>query len=238
MKFLLNVLLLIPITCWFSFYGFAFEKLPLQLRSPDKKIQYEFDIKNGKPGYSILYQGKKLVNFSILNLVFKGDALVQGVRLVKASRLDSVEQYTLITGRSGLVNDSFRQLSLFLEETNSPGRLLTLQVRIFNDGIAFRYLFPKVNDDSLFLQRELTHIEIAGNPGIHALVLPDYHSSHEGFYLHRTFYDLPEDSLLDMPLLLAFPDSIYMAITEAALLDYAGMYLVKNKSGFVSNLSR
>ncbi len=34
----------------------------------------------------------------------------------------------------------------------------------------------------------------------------------------------PADSLMDMPMLFSFPDSIYMAITEAALLDYAGMY--------------
>ncbi len=72
---------------------------------------------------------------------------------------------------------------------------------------------------------------------MHALVLPDYHSSHEGNYIHRQFRQLPQDSLMDMPVLLEFTDNIYMSITEAALLDYAGMYLVKTKSGFCSQLS-
>jgi alpha-glucosidase len=87
------------------------------------------------------------------------------------------------------------------------------------------------------IMREHSSFKINGDPSVHALVLPDYHSSHEGNYLHRNFRDLPEDSLIDMPVLLEFPDNIYMAITEAALLDYAGMYLIKTKSGFSSNLS-
>jgi alpha-glucosidase len=55
--------------------------------------------------------------------------------------------------------------------------------------------------------------------------------------LHRGLQNLPLDSLMDLPMLFEFPDSNYLAITEAALLDYAGMYMVKTKSGLVSKLS-
>jgi alpha-glucosidase len=221
----------------FSYVSFAYQGLPLHLLSPDKKILYEFDIRNGKPGYSVSYQGRKLIDFSIINLVFKTDSLIQGVRLEKSVRLDSAEQYALITGRSHLVHDAFRQLSLFLRETNAPARKLILQVRAFDDGLAFRYRFPGAEGDSLFLMQEKSGFQIAGNPSVHALILPDYHSSHEGNYLHRPYNDLPDDSLMDMPVLFGFPDTVYLAITEAALLDYAGMYLVKSKSGLMSNLS-
>ncbi len=71
---------------------------------------------------------------------------------------------------------------------------------------------------------------------VHALVL-DYHSSHEGLYLHRYYKDLPQDSLMDMPMFLQFSDSLFISVTEAALLDYAGMYLMKTKDGLISNLS-
>ena len=33
---------------------------------------------------------------------------------------------------------------------------------------------------------------------------------------------------MDMPVLFEFPNNLYMAITEAALHDYAGMYLMKH----------
>jgi len=49
--------------------------------------------------------------------------------------------------------------------------------------------------------------------------------------------NIKEDTLLDMPALFQFPNNIYMAITEAALLDYAGMYLIKHKGIICSQLS-
>jgi len=230
--FLINVALL-----FISIHCFAFKTPPVRLQSPDSKILYEFEIIDGKPGYRVSYQGHPLINFSEINLVFAADSLARGVRLEKSERLDSAEKYKLMTGRSGSVSDSFRQLNLFLKETKTPGRLIVLQVRAFDDGLAFRYLFPKEKEDSVFIVQEKTRFQIAGNPAVHALVLPDYYSSHEGNYLRRHLLELPEDSLMDMPMLIAFPDSIYLAITEAALLDYAGMYLVKTGSGLVSNLS-
>jgi alpha-glucosidase len=215
----------------------AYGKSPLRLYSPDKKILYEFEIRNGQPGYRVLYQQKLLIDFSVINVVFNGDSLTQGVRLEKWTHMDSVEQYTLMTGRSSQVKDPFSQLILYLTELKRPLRKVEIQIRAFDDGIAFRYVFPGVANDSLMIMREHSSFEISGNPFVHALVLPDYHTSHEGNYLHRNYRDLPEDSLIDMPMLMELPDNIYMAITEAALLDYAGMYLVKTKSGLSSNLS-
>jgi alpha-glucosidase len=215
----------------------ASDSKPLKLISPDKNLQFQFVIRDGKPAYSILFQDQRLIGFSILNLVFPGDSLTQGVAVEKYLWLDSAERYNLMTGRSGSVNDNFRQLSVFLREVNAPRREIILQVRAFNDGIAFRYQFPGVTNDSLFLLREQSSFQIIGNPIVHALIQTDFKNSHEGNYLRREFEKLPQDSLMDMPLLLSFSDSLYMAITEAALLDYAGMYLMKTGSGFVSKLS-
>ncbi len=223
--------------CFITTSSFAFESAPLRLLSPDKKILYEFDIHRGVPGYSVSYQGRKLIDFSIISLVFREDSIKQGVRLIKSIRIDSSEKYILMTGRSSSVNDSFHQISIFLKEIKSPGRELIVEVRVFNDGIAFRYRFPKSNGDSLFIKKELSSFNIIGNPKVHALIFGDYHSSHEGFYQHRFFMDLPKDSLMDMPMLFEFSDNIYLAITEAALLNYAGMYLIKTESGLISDLS-
>ena len=223
--------------CFITTGSFAFESAPMRLLSPDKKILYEFDIHKGVPGYSVSYQGRKLIDFSIINLVFGKDSIIQGVRLITSVRLDSSEKYVLMTGRSASVNDPFHQISIFLKEIKSPERELIVEVRVFNDGIAFRYRFPKSNGDSLFIKKELSAFNIIGNPKVHALIFGDYHNSHEGFYQHRFFMDLPKDSLMDMPMLFEFSDSIYLAITEAALLNYAGMYLIKTKSGLISDLS-
>jgi alpha-glucosidase len=229
--------LLIIIISLNSMQGFAFQKTPLQLFSPDRHILYEFTIRNGQPLYRISYKGIPLTDFSGLNIVFKTDSLVQGVKLEKSIRLDSAEVYTLPTGRSSHVNDAFSQLHLFLRETQSPERPVEIVVRAFNDGIAFRYQFQESGNDSLFIRREESAFNITGDPAIHALILDNYTSSHEGLYRHCSYRQLPEDSLMDMPLLLQYSDSLYAAITESALLDYAGMYLVRSGSALVSRLS-
>jgi alpha-glucosidase len=232
-----NSLIFFIFTCCFLATGVVFGQKTLNLFSPDKKILFEFEIHNGKPGYRVLYRGILLVDFSIMDIIFDGDSLSGGSRLDKSSALDSAEIYSLLTGRSSRVNDPFRQLNLFLKETKNPRRNVLVQVRAFNDGLAFRYVFSGADGDSLAIKREHSEFNITGNPLVHALVLPDFLSSHEGNYLHREYGRLPEDSLMDMPMLLEFPDHIFMAITESGLLDYAGMYLVKTKSGLVSNLS-
>src|SRR6185295_17047012 len=49
--------------------------------------------------------------------------------------------------------------------------------------------------------------------------------------------EVKEDTLIDMPALLQFPNNIYVAITEAALVNYAGMYLSKHNGVLTSKLS-
>jgi alpha-glucosidase len=237
LDFIVKSIIFSIISICICFGVFAFAGPVLRLESPDKKIVFEFLVRNGQPGYQVSYEGKKLVDFSILNLVFKNDSLSQGVRLMKSERMDSTEQYSLLTGRSSQVNDPYRQLTLYIREIQSPGRSLSIQVRAFDDGIAFRYLFPQSGKDSLMLVREKSSFQITGNPAVHALVLDGFDNSHEGNYLHHAYNDLPKDSLMDMPILFAFPGPLYMAVTEAALLDYAGMYLVKTDEGLVSEFA-
>jgi len=225
------------ITLIISVHGLVFGQARVHLVSPDKKTIFAFEIRSGKPGYSVQYDGKSLIDFSVLSLRFNNERSATAVRLEKSVTLDSSERYTMMTGRSGAVNDSFRQVSLHLREIKENGRSYILEVRAFNDGIAFRYLFLQSSEDSLRLTEEEDEFQIRGNPAVHALIQDGFENAHEGSYLHRAYHDLPIDSLIDMPLLFSFSDSIYLAVTEAALLDYAGMYLVKTSAGLMSKLS-
>ena len=78
-------------------------------------------------------------------------------------------------------------LLLYLNELKNPHRKLSVQIRAFNDGLAFRYIFPDQKEILCLLKQEFTCFRLLAIPNVHALVLPDYHSSHEGNYLHRLF---------------------------------------------------
>jgi alpha-glucosidase len=65
----------------------------------------------------------------------------------------------------------------------------------------------------------------------------EYTNNHEGLYHILPLSQVKGNILMDMPALFEFPGKIYMAITEANLRDYAGMYLVKHNGMLKSELS-
>jgi alpha-glucosidase len=105
-------------------------------------------------------------------------------------------------------------------------------VRAYNDGVAFRYAFPEqAGWKNYTLYDESTNFNLAGDPKALVLFLPSYTSSHEGPYTHKAYSQLKADSLMDMPATFEYPNNMYLAITEAEVVNYAGMYLNKNSDG-------
>ncbi|HVY76489.1 MAG TPA: glycoside hydrolase family 97 N-terminal domain-containing protein, partial [Puia sp.] len=158
----------------------AFRPVSVLLSSPDGRLSFQFEIRRGAPGYSVRYRTSELIDFSPLNICFDRDSLIQGLRLLGEERLDSTEEYALVTGRSKFVKDRFKQVRIFLKETHEPFRNIVLCVRAFDDGIAFRYEllpFRQGIRDSLLIRKESTAFRILGNPMVHSLVLPAYHNS-------------------------------------------------------------
>ena len=125
-----------------------------------------------------------------------------------------------------------------LQEKEAPGRLINLVVRAFNDGVAFRYEFPEQEGwNSYVMYDEKTQFRLNGNPMALLMYLPGYINTHEGVYTHTEYDKIAKKRLIEMPVTLEFDNGIYMSITEAAVRDYAGMYLVKEKNGFAGKLS-
>ena len=208
------------------------------LYSPDKNLVFQFEIKNGQPGYSIRYKQKSLVSYSSLALHFDDGAFDKAVIAGKISSTKERCTYQLVVGKTTRVDEPVNRLSIPLKQSNAPFHEIQLDVAAFNDGIAFRYHFPdRRQRQQIILRSEDDQFNLSGNPSVHTLFLPDYTTSHEGLYTTAAYQSLRKNELMDMPTLFEFPDHIFMSITEAALLDYAGMYLVKTDLGLISRLS-
>lgn len=216
----------------------AIAQKQLTITSPDRKIHFTLLLSDTALQYKVDYKEQTLIDFSSLSIDMEGGHFQKSLRWNKPAYKDTTETYTLLTGKTSLVNHQYKEMSIPLREKSSPFRMLSIIVRVFNDGIAFRYSFPKqtaLND--LTLLEESTTFKLKGDPTLRALLLPNYTTSHEGLYTVTTFNQLQQDNLVDMPLLVEYPNNTYMAITEAALLDYAGMYLAKQGDRLVSKLS-
>jgi alpha-glucosidase len=210
----------------------------IRLSSPDGAITFSFGFRSSKMEYSISYKGKPVVNKSSLSLAFADNAFSGDLRINKPAYREATESYELIVGKSKTVNDCYKEVAIPVQENSLPHRMINLVVRAFNDGIAFRYEFPQQQNWSSYeLKNEHTTFKLAVDPVVHALLLPGYTTSHEGLYTSLPLSEITEDTLMDMPALFEFPGHIYMAITEAALVDYAGMYITKHNGIVTSKLS-
>ncbi len=191
----------------------------IQLTSPDGGITFTFYNENNHAAYSVAYKKQVIVNKSFLSLQFKDGSFMNDLKAGRPVYEDSSEVYDLITGKTSHVHDDYKEVSIPIQSTTNKNYTVQFVVRAFNDGLAFRYKFLSQTESRFELTDENTTFNLANNPTVKALLLPNYTTSHEGYYTTVALNDLKEDTLMDMPALFEFPDHIYMVITEAALLD-------------------
>ncbi len=228
-----------PILIAFLFIGFfnSYSQKTFRLVSPNKKLTCTIRLDRRSIGYQLDFQNQPVISFSRLAIQLSNTEL-GNLTLSRAIFKDTVERYSLIIGKTSAVQTHYKELHIALQQKDSPHTKFNLVFRAFDEGIAFRYEFVGQDTAKTFLLTdELNEFRLVGNPVSKVLPLPSYTSSHEGLYTTAPLADLPENILLDMPALFQFPNSIFMAITEAALLDYSGMYLMKEKNVLRSKLS-
>ena len=208
------------------------------LISPDGQIVFNFLMKDHAPFYNISYKGKKIIENSSLGLQFQNGNFEKNLILKSPILKDTIEEYDLMVGKASHVRSHYREAILPLQENTSLGRLINIVIRVFDDGVAFRYVYPRQNDWKDYeLLNEITTFRLAGDPLVNTLFLPGYLSSHEGQYNRLLLSEVKPDTLMDMPTLFELANNVKVAITEAALLDYAGMYLSKHNGVLRSCLS-
>ncbi|RZM18506.1 MAG: glycoside hydrolase family 97 protein [Pedobacter sp.] len=208
---------------------------PVMLTSPDGNIVFTFTLNNHQPAYSIVYKKNPLINNSPLVLLFDdGNAFASSVISNKPVSHKETNDYKLIIGKTTAVHDVCNNTIISL----TGNYKVNIEVKVFNDGVAFRYTFPPQQKKQFLLKEERTAFSLNGDPIVKALLLPNYITSHEGLYRTAALSEMPSDSLMDMPALFQ-AGKTFIAITEASLLDYAGMYLIKhggNMEGILSPL--
>ncbi|MGF7078718.1 alpha-glucosidase [Mucilaginibacter sp. UYCu711] len=211
----------------------------VSLKSPDGNIRFALTLTKEKPMYQVSYKGKPLINNSGLGLMFKDSGnFVRDLKMLKPLYKTGNEQYDLVVGKARHVISHYQEVSIPLIENAAAKRMINIVVRVFNDGLAFRYEFPQQKNWAAYtLTDENSEFNVAGNPQLRILSFKNYTSSHEGEYEKMPLNQLKENVLVDMPALFEFSDKTYMAITEASLRDYAGMYLGKHGDGLISKLS-
>ena len=218
----------------------SFAKKIIAITSPDAKIKFWLSTDKGGLYYKVAYKGVLMVDKSRLSLTFKeGGAFNTNLVITPAIPERLTEDYELITGKTSKVHSECNSIIIPVNEQAGLKRSLEIEIRVFNDGAAFRYIIPKQSKwaEMVNITDEADSFNLTQNPVMTALLRENYTTSHEGLYTKTSLSNLQADTLMDMPVLFEYPNGMYLAITEAALHDYAGMYLMKHNNMLESRLS-
>lgn len=191
-----------------------------EVKSPDGTIK--FNLENNEAGLSYTVSDSESIVVSPSRLGF---VLADGETLdkfdIKATTTSSHdEKWETTWGESRFVRNNYNQLTVEMQQ-HGGDLLVNLEVRVFDDGFGYRYVFPKQQRDSLVIMEELTEFKLPVESQAWAM-------SAENAYLEGYFNksSLAELDTIRTPVTIELPGK-YLAIHEAALTDFPKMNLMR-----------
>lgn len=203
--------------------------------SPDGKLAATVALKRltapYAPGlrayYKVNFEGQPLLSDSPLGLQFDGaPALDQGLAITGTTRDSHDSTWEDSINDNHAIRDHYNEITVHLKENAEPGRLLNVIVRAYDTGIAFRYVLPEQPALGKFaLTSEDTGFYFANRGAAYALNLGSFTTPYEDEFNKVPLTGIEPGAIVGMPLLVELHGGPWVALTEADLEDYAGLYI-------------
>lgn len=197
--------------------------------SPDGNVRIGVQVTgNGQLNYSVTYKGNSIIQDALLGLVLEdGDTLGNHLKITGIESRMIDETYPVYAGKCDRVHNNCAEIAVALEEKQS-GRMYSVILRAYDDGVAFRYVVP--NQPSIHnynVSGELTQFSLGGERRIWMQTITKFYKNHyEHPYQSMILDSVPSGTRIQLPLVLQ-GNNFAGAISEAELKDYAGLYLEK-----------
>jgi len=198
------------------------------VHSPSGNIEVSFRLaERGVPQWHVSREGSTILDWSRLGLNLPGNGrLDSGFTVAGIDSGGRDETYTLVAGKTKIARDNHRELRVRLRQPAPHGKRMDLLFRAFDDGAAFRYAIPEQDGMSrIDIGEEETEFRFPSDMAAWAFQINTFHSSFEGIYEPTTLGAIPDTGEVYPPLTMQRADGVTVAITEADLLDYGGLYL-------------
>ena len=195
--------------------------------SPDGRITVKLGDKSDQTfRYAVHKMDQVMVTPSTIELEFKDQpAFGAGLEIELLSQNSVDETWKPVWGKTGQVRNYYNEYVYRLSEREPNGRQLEWVIRVFNDGVAFRYRFTENSGFGDFkLTGEKTAFCLDPSNISWATNHQQYYSSQEHPYDKRPVGDIDKDELIGCPLLVEVDSAGWLLITEADLTDWAGLY--------------
>ncbi|MUP38597.1 glycoside hydrolase family 97 protein [Labilibaculum sp. 44] len=205
----------------------------VDLLSPNGEIAFNLEVnENGQAFYKLQTNKNQIFSDSRLGMELREDFLfTDGLRIINVVRNEKNENWKPVWGPNDSILEKYNELIVSLK--NHENKDLKLYVRLFDDGLGFRYEIPQQNGiDSINITKELTEFNFAKNGT--AWSIPANFDSYEMLYRTTQLSEVPD---ANTPITVKMESGYYVSIHEANLTNYAGITLKNTGStNFQANL--
>src|SRR4051794_28082114 len=154
---------------------------PARITSPNESVELVITSSQaGRPAssslrYRVNYRGQPVIVDSALGLEIEGQPFSGQWEQVGVKANEGDETYRVPSGKSNPIRDRYRSMQIDYVEDGGPGRMLSIEARAYEDGVAFRYLIPEQRDlQDIRVTRERTEFRFAKDSTTYPLVLRNY----------------------------------------------------------------
>ncbi|OUO70885.1 hypothetical protein B5F54_16910, partial [Anaeromassilibacillus sp. An250] len=195
------------------------------VQAPETDLQLRFWLEEGKPYYDVVSRGETLIEPSAMGLKTSIGEFNNGFTMGTVETSSGDETWSPVVGEQAEIRDYYEQASIVLEHIT--GIDITVELRAYDTGVAFRYLLPDVPEgrDSYEITDETTqfvfpagakaNVHSGGNQTVPVQVAVENFSSSATYY---------------RPMTIQYPSGAAMTICEANLDNYGVMTLKKDAS--------
>ena len=214
------------------------------LNSPNGKLAVTFDLTvDGTPTYALTFDGKDVVKPSRLGLELKsGDSMLKGFKLVNTTRDSFDETWTPVWGETKTIRNHYNEMAVRLSQmANGKQRDMIVRFRLYDDGLGFRYEWPKQENLTYFVIKE-ERTEFAMPADNTAYWIPGDYDTQEYDYTVCKLSEIREQlpaalnpgnastsvfspTGVQTALQMKTPEGLYVNIHEAACVNYSTMHL-------------
>jgi alpha-glucosidase len=204
-------------------------KKEYKITSPGKNNELVFSLtKMGEPQYRLISKGKSVIEPSLLGFEFEGiKKMTEGFKVIAIEENQSDTIWKQAWGEVKMVRDHHNELIVHLKESEGEERLVNLIFRVFDDGLGFRYSFPKQDHlNQVRITNEITQFTFPFDHDVWWIPVHSENSYYESFYRKTA---ISKTDTINTPATFETKDQLFVAIHEANLTDFASMTLLKTK---------
>lgn len=203
-----------------------------EMVSPDEQVRASFSLtENNALSYHIDFRNSSVIEPSTLGITVDGIKLGRGVTIGLPTQHSVNERY-VTRGNDTSGHNHYRAWSFPLQHIES-GRNYSVEFRVYNDGVAYRYIVPGNTSQHVDGESSSWRIVNGAKVWYFERLNPGWKlKSYAGEWMSTDIENFDTATparvgpVQGTPLVLTLPDDLgYAAITKAALYNYSGMRL-------------